>query len=59
MRWLLPSQCGDEVEQQLWLPLFLDEPWEGRSPRGLTRGRLGLILTQEGEKSTSAFLDPL
>ncbi len=33
-------------------------PWSGRSPRGLTRVALGLILKPRGEKSVSDFVDP-
>ncbi len=31
-------------------------PWGGRSPRGLTRAALGVILKPQGEKSTSEFV---
>ena len=32
--------------------------WEGRSPRELTRVRMGLFLSQEAQKSVSEFVDP-
>ncbi len=44
---------------QLSLRLFPGEPWEGRSPRGLTRVGLGLILKAQAVKSASDFRDPL
>ncbi len=34
--------------EQLELDLFPGEPWHGRSPRGLTRARLGLIFKPQG-----------
>ena len=58
LSWVCPSSHGSEVGEQLELGLFVHEPWEGRSPRALTRGHLGVILTDEGEKSTSAPLGP-
>ncbi len=39
-------------------PLDLRVPWEGRSPRALTRVALGLILKTRGEKSVSEVIDP-
>ncbi len=38
--------------------LFAGVPWEGRSPRALTRGALGLIFKPQGVKSVSDFVDP-
>ena len=38
------SRVGDQLE----LDLFPGEPWAGRSPRALTRGRLGLIFNARG-----------
>jgi len=35
---------------QLELDLFPGEPWNGRSPRGLTRVGLGLFLRREPQK---------
>ena len=43
----------------LQLDLFEDvenAPWNGRSPRALTRVGLGFILQPRGEKSTSDFV---
>ncbi len=57
--WRLPPSDGEVVQEQLELGLFRGEPWEGRSPRGLTRGHLGVILKPEAAKSTSAIRDPL
>ncbi len=34
-------------------------PWSGRSPRALTRGRLGFILTAQARKSVSDAGRPL
>jgi len=41
--------------EQLELDLFPGEPWNGRSPRGLTRVGLGLIFTAlaDGARVTS------
>ncbi len=36
----------------------LEVPWGGRSPRGLTRGALGVILKTQGEKSVIDFVNP-
>ena len=46
-------------EEQLELGLFRGEPWGGRSPRGLTRAHLGVILKPRGKKSMSAIPDPM
>ncbi len=57
--WRLPPPIA-KLPAQLELGLFRNEPWEGRSPRVLTRGRLGVIFNPRGEKSTSDFvIDPL
>ena len=51
---------GEVVEKvQLSLDLFRGEPWDGMSPRALTRGRLGLILKPEVARSVSVFEDIL
>ncbi len=47
--WLAPPMVASEPEQ-LTLRLFEGEPWDGRSPRGLTRGHLGVIFNPRGEK---------
>jgi len=39
---------------QLRLDLFAGEPWDGRSPRVLTRGHLGIIFKARAAKSTGA-----
>ncbi len=44
--------------EQLSLGLFSEEPWDGQSPRYLTRGRKALFLRQEPQKSVSEFVDP-
>ncbi len=46
---------------QLALALFdkrVTIPWEGRSPRDLTRARMTLFSSQEAQKSMSEFVDP-
>ncbi len=45
------------------LELALDDvrlkiPWEGRSPRGLTRVRISSIFKAQAEKSVSDFVNP-
>ncbi len=42
---------------QLRLDLFHDVPWDGRSPRGLTRVGLGLYLRPE-PPSHEVYFDP-
>ena len=42
--WLLPSDYVEKTPQ-IELSLWGSEPWNGRSPRGLTRGARGIILT--------------
>ncbi len=48
-----------EALGQLRCDLFPQEPWDGRSPRGLTRVGLGVILKPGGVESVSDVLDPL
>ncbi len=62
MRW---SVAGYESlllnSRQLELELDdvrLNLPWDGRSPRGLTRAAMSLFSSQEAQKSVSAFVDP-
>ncbi len=43
---------------QLDLGLYAGEPWGGRSPRGLTRVALGLILNPEVLRERERFFDP-
>ncbi len=45
--------------EQLELDLFPGEPWDGKSPRALTRGRLLFILKPGGAKSMRDEVDPL
>ena len=58
VKWRLPPPTIAKFGEQLELGLFLDEPWEGRSPRVLTRGHLGLIFNPRGEKSAGDFVNP-
>jgi len=56
---VIGSRVGElELERagQLRLPLYLGEPWDGRSPRALTRGHVGVILKAQAEKSVSDFV---
>ena len=53
-----PPPTNSVVSEQLELGLYVDEPWEGRSPRGLTRGHLGIILKPEAAKHERYFVDP-
>jgi len=39
--------------------LFQGEPWDGASPRVLTRGHLARILQPQGAKARAIYLDPL
>jgi len=41
---------------QLRLALFQDQPWDGRSPRALTRGPGSHIFEAQAEKSVSDFV---
>ncbi len=52
------SELDLEGAGQLRLALFLDEPWDGRSPRALTRGYVGLIFKAQADKSVSGLVDP-
>ena len=45
-------------EVQLSLDLFPGVPWDGRSPRVLTKGHLGLIFTALAPKARAISLDP-
>jgi len=36
----------------------LNLPWNGRSPRGLTKAAQALFLSQAAQKSVSEFVDP-
>jgi len=51
----LAKRAGGQLE----LGLFAGEPWEGRSPRALTRVNMGLIFKALAEESASDFVDPL
>ncbi len=55
MRWVsnLPRD-GD----QLRLDLFADVPWDGQSPRALTRRFIPLFLRQKPSGSTRFYADP-
>jgi len=45
--------------EQLELVLFPGVPWDGKSPRGLTRVGLGLIFNARAlEKHERSFVDP-
>ncbi len=44
--------------EQLNLDLFPGEPWNGRSPRALTRVGSGLFLRPEPPKATRCMVDP-
>ena len=55
---LLPEQ-REKDSVQLELDLFSSEPWQGRSPRALTRAYLGLILQPRGERARVPFSNPL
>jgi len=55
MKWVrIPPRDGD----QLRLALFTDEPWDGQSPRALTRVGLGFILKAEAAPPRGPFHDP-
>ena len=49
---------GPRDSYQLEFDLFPGVPWQGRSPRVLTRGYLGVIFNQRGEKHERLFRDP-
>ena len=44
--------------EQLELDLFPGVPWDGRSPRGLTRGRSGIIFEPGGGGRELNSIDP-
>ncbi len=48
-----PSRDGD----QLVLPLFEGVPWDGRSPRVLTKGFIPLFLRRKPSESTRLVED--
>jgi len=48
---------GSQLELILCMP-ELSVPWEGRSPRELTRGHDILIFRRKAGKSVSEFVDP-
>ena len=50
-------RVGEDGTVQLELDLFPGEPWQGHSPRALTRGALGLIFKAQAVKSASAVFD--
>ncbi len=50
LSWAAPPPLLANIGDQLELGLFVNEPWEGKSPRGLTRGHLGIIFNPRGEK---------
>jgi len=55
--WVRPLLSDGEVVEQLELGLFPNEPWEGRSPRVLTRGHLGVIFKPQGVRARVVFSD--
>ncbi len=52
------EQLVFEGEEWLALGVGLGLPWEGRSPRALTRGSKWAIFKQQGVKSMGDFVDP-
>jgi len=47
------------IASQLSLQLGLSRlPWEGKSPRSLTRGAIALFLRREPQKDDRFFVDP-
>ncbi len=59
MKLRVPTSDGDQLD------LFPEElralsrvPWEGRSPRSLTRGAVDFIFKPSGKKSMSDLLSP-
>ncbi len=44
--------------KQLELELWQGEPWEGRSPRVLTKGFIPLFLRRKPQKDERFFVDP-
>ncbi len=55
--WKRPPTIA-KLPEQLELRLFPGEPWEGVSPRGLTRGHLGLIFKPQGVRARAFLYDP-
>jgi len=49
----------NSAQLDLWQGELDALPWQGRSPRVLTRGHLGLIFKARAVKSVSEFVDPL
>ncbi len=49
-----PPRDGD----QLRLELFVGVPWDGRSPRALTKGSTALSLRREPVRAHEVFVDP-
>jgi len=56
--WTFPIQGTPSDGDQFELGLFAEEPWEGRSPRVLTRGHLGLIFKPQGGEALADRIDP-
>ena len=56
------THAGDQLEMALGLEVVVGEasqPWEGRSPRALTRGYKRFTLKAQAKKSVSDFVrDP-
>ncbi len=52
--WKVLPPDGD----QLVLDLFRGEPWNGRSPRGLTRGHKPVIFEARAASRHEVFVDP-
>ena len=47
------------ISSQLELSLSMERlPWEGKSPRSLTRGAIALFLRREPQKDDRFFVDP-
>ncbi len=46
------------ISEQLQLKLFPGVPWDGRSPRALTRAGSGFILKPEAHRHEVFFADP-
>ncbi len=57
MRLRLPPLGSDQLEFALG-KVWLDVPWGGRSPRGLTRAGISLSLSSEAQKSVRDSVDP-
>jgi len=48
----------NSAQLDLWQAELDALPWQGRSPRVLTRAHLGLILQPEAQKDDRFFVDP-